>query len=152
MNIAEPRQRAWRLTSPKAHTLAPPLERAEQAVVMDWADRESGKFPELRMLFAVPNGEKRSEPTAALLKRQGVKPGVPDLLLPIARAGFIGLAIEMKRKPNKPTDLQQAWLDNLMSHGWFAVVCYSAAEAIEVLRKYVSARPTIIGPARVVRE
>ena len=142
----------WNLTAPKPEKLPPPLERKSQAAVIDWARWASGQWPELRFLFAVPNGDKRSAVTASLLVSQGVKPGVPDLILPVARAGFISLAIEMKRKPNTPTSLQKEWLTALEGFGWLAIVCYGAGEAIAALEAYVKAPRTIIGPARLVRE
>lgn len=142
----------WNLTAPKPEKLPPPLERKSQAAVIDWANWASGQWPELRFLFAVPNGDKRSAVTASLLVSQGVKPGVPDLILPVARGGFVSLAIEMKRKPNTPTQLQREWLNALQGFGWCALVCYGAGEAITALEAYVKAPRTIIGPARLVRE
>jgi hypothetical protein len=141
----------WHLTAPKPEKLPPPLERKSQAAVVDWARWASGQWPELRYLFAVPNGDKRSAVTASLLVSQGVKPGVPDLILPVARAGYIGLAIEMKRKPNKPSEVQGEWIAALQSFGWLALVCWSAPEAIDALQEYVKAPRTVIGHPMVVR-
>lgn len=42
----------------------------------------------------VPNEARRSAALGANLKRQGMKKGVPDILIFEARAGFGGLAIE----------------------------------------------------------
>lgn len=39
---------------------------------------------------------KRDKATAVALKRQGVKAGVPDICLPVARNGYHGLHIELK--------------------------------------------------------
>lgn len=47
-------------------------------------------------LIAIPNGGLRTPRTAGRLKAEGVKAGVWDLLLPIARLGFLGLWIETK--------------------------------------------------------
>ncbi len=135
------RPRTWRLTSPTVHEVARP-ERVEQAAVFTWAANACRQWPELRLLFAVPNAAKRTAVNARLMLATGLKAGVPDALLPIARDGCIGLAIEMKTKGNKPTDLQQAWLTALAEQGWRCKVCYSATDAIEVLRAYMSARRT----------
>jgi hypothetical protein len=145
MNMSE----SWRLTAPKPEKLPPPLERKSQAAVVDWARWASGQHPELRFLFAVPNGDKRSAVTASLLVSQGVKPGVPDLILPIARGGHIGLAIEMKRKPNMPSQVQREWLNALQGFGWRALVCYGATEAIHALETYIKAPKTIAVPEYV---
>jgi len=59
--------------------------------------------PELRWFFAVPNGgsrgdsEKSARIQGALMKAEGVKKGVADCCLPVARHGYHGFFIEMKR-------------------------------------------------------
>ena len=142
----------WNLTAPKPEKLPPLLERKSQCAVIDWANKSAGRWPELRMLFAVPNAAKREEKTRGLLLAMGMKAGVPDLLFPVPRGGHIGLAIEMKRPGEKASDIQIAWLEALEKHGWRALVCYGAIEAIAALEAYVKAPRTIIGPARLVRE
>ena len=72
------------------------IEGAEQATLMDWAALMAGRWPELQLLFHVPNGGARGKAEAARMKRQGVKAGVPDLMLPVARGGYHGLFLEMK--------------------------------------------------------
>ena len=56
------------------------LESAEQIAVMQWSANAMRMWPDLRWLFAVPNGGRRDVAEAAHLKRQGVKRGVVDLL------------------------------------------------------------------------
>lgn len=142
---------AWHLTAPKPEKLPPPLERAMHAAVFDWSQWASGQYPELKGLFHVPNGELREERTARLLKRMGQKNGVLDFLLPTAHAGYIGLGIELKRKPNKVTPEQQWWLDFLSANGWRTLVAWSSPEAIDELQRYISAPRTVIGHSMVVR-
>lgn len=139
MPTFKPRKRAFRLTVQDGQTRIVRPEITEQIAVFMWAAREAALLPELRLLFAVPNGGKRDAIEAAKLKRAGVKPGVPDMLLPVARGGYIGLAIEMKTWPNKPTDLQAEWLDALAGERWRCRVCYSATAAIDVILAYISA-------------
>lgn len=88
-------------------------------------------------VFAVPNGGKRNALEAHNLKRQGVKAGVPDLMIPIAKGGYHGLFIEMKVGRNKPTDKQKEWLERLSRNGYKAVVCYGADAAIDTIDKYM---------------
>lgn len=54
-------------------------------------------IPELARLFAIPNGGQRDKITAGKLKAEGVKPGVPDIFLPVPRHVWAGLFVEMKR-------------------------------------------------------
>ena len=60
------------------------------------------------------------------LKRLGVQSGMPDIMifhkgfvgdLPF---GYVGLAIELKAKYNKPSDIQLEILDKLESAGWYS--------------------------------
>ena len=71
-------------------------EHQEQCALMDWARLSEKRYPELKWLFAVPNGGKRSKAVAGKLKASGVKPGVLDLNLPVRRGLFTSLWIEKK--------------------------------------------------------
>lgn len=114
-------------------------EAEEQILVMQWTEYNKGKFPELELLYHVPNGGYRNEIEAANLKKQGVKAGVPDLCLPVPRGGYCGLFIEMKAgKGCKTSKSQDKWIDALKKQGYMAGVCYGAEHAISVLTKYLS--------------
>jgi hypothetical protein len=74
-------------------TRAKPVDREglEQAALM--AELHA-RMPEVAdLIFHVPNGGHRVKAVAAKLKAQGVKAGMPDLVLPMARGGFFGLYI-----------------------------------------------------------
>ena len=74
------------------------------------------------------------------MQREGVKPGVPDVCLPVPRKGWHGLFIELKFGANKPTDYQLEWLEQLAEQGYLAVVCYGWVEATEVIQDYLDIR------------
>ena len=76
-------------------------ESGHQEALFSWAAYRTGLMPELQYMYHVPNGGKRDKATAAVLKRQGVKAGVPDIMLPAARAGYHGLYIELKAGETK---------------------------------------------------
>lgn len=114
---------------------AEPTEEDMQIAVIAWADSQI--HPALRWLFHVPNGGHRDPATGGRLKAMGVRAGVVDLLLPWRTGDYIGLAIEMKRKPNKPSAEQLEWLDHLQAQGWHTEVCYSAALAIDTIKAYL---------------
>lgn len=107
-------------------------EATEQEAVVSWC------FYNQILIFAIPNGGSRNKLEAANLKRQGVKAGVPDLFVPVARRGFHGLFIEMKYGRNKTTPDQDKWLDALNREGYLAKVCYGYAEAVELIKYYFS--------------
>jgi hypothetical protein len=115
-------------------------EHQHQAALIRWANASLGLYPELRWLFAVPNAAKRGVKLAAMMKASGLKAGVPDLLLPVARNGFIGMAIEMKFGKNKLTAAQQEWAEGLKSLGWRYVVCYDWEKGREALKDYLSSK------------
>lgn len=59
-----------------------PTESVEQQCLFRWAAFAQAAHPELRLLYHIPNEGERSKATGARLKREGLKPGVPDLYLP----------------------------------------------------------------------
>ena len=74
-------------------------------------------FPDVR-IFAVPNGGGRSDTEGALLKDEGLSPGVPDLCCP---EWF--LWVEMKRvKGGKVSDVQADWHRYLKRIGQTVIV------------------------------
>lgn len=113
------------------------FEAKEQAALISWAELMRTRYPELGLLFHIPNGGSRNKAEAANLKREGVKAGVPDLFLPVSRGGKHGLFIEMKVKPNKPTAAQVSWLHELVSQDYETAVCYSWADAAKVIELYL---------------
>lgn len=94
-------------------------ESGHQEALFSWAAYRTGLMPELQYMYHVPNGGKRDKATAAVLKRQGVKAGVPDIMLPAARAGYHGLYIELKAGENTTTKKQKEWLEYLRQQGYY---------------------------------
>lgn len=112
-------------------------EAQEQIALIQWVNLQSGKYPELALLYHIPNGGSRHPAEAARLKQQGVKAGVPDLCLPVARGGYNGLYIELKAGRNKPTPLQNEWLGWLNQQGYKAVVCWGWQAAKDEIMAYL---------------
>lgn len=88
--------------------------------------------------FAIPNGGSRHPAEAVNLKKEGVKAGVPDIMIPIPRGKYHGLFIEMKYGKNKPTEKQKEWINLLNDLGYKAVVCYGFESAREVVDDYLT--------------
>lgn len=115
-----------------------PTEAQEQRALFQWAALAAGKYPELASLLHIPNGGSRDVREAHNLKEQGVKPGVPDILLPVARGGYNALWIELKRRRGgRVSDQQRYWLDLLARQGARAVVCKGWEEAREEIVRYL---------------
>lgn len=113
-------------------------EASEQMALISWCDLQSIKYHELKLIFHIANGGTRNKLEAANLKRQGVKAGVPDLFLPVARHGYNGLFIEMKYGKNKATEKQKEWIKKLNEQGYKAIVCNGFEEAREAIEKYIA--------------
>lgn len=109
-----------------------PTESEEQATVVDWCDLHG--IP----VVHIPNEGRRSAYTGANLKRMGMRPGFPDLFIPIARMGYHGLFVEMKVGKNKPTRAQIEWLRRLDAEGYAVCVRYGADAAIKSIENYIS--------------
>ena len=126
-----------------------PSEHQEQVQVCAWLDGIAAlRWPHLAIVdgrlpyFAVPNGGNRNAITGAKLKCEGVRAGVPDLVLMIARRPFHGLLVEMKRiKGGVISPAQDLWFDALPLLGYDIAVCEGHVEAIEVITDYLDLTP-----------
>ena len=112
-------------------------EHKHQAALFRWAEIQNKRTPELSLLFAIPNGGLRSKATAAKLKAEGVKAGVPDICLPVAKGEYHGLFIELKAGRNKPTPTQVQWHARLSYEGYRVTVCWGWKAAREAIEEYL---------------
>ncbi|MBA1200477.1 VRR-NUC domain-containing protein [Pseudomonas capeferrum] len=125
---------------------ATPIDREgqEQAALMRELEL---RFPAVaKLIYHVPNGGHRMKAVAAKLKAQGVKAGVPDLVLPMARGGYFGLYIEFKAAP--PFDAavsasQHGFIQALNTQGYLAVVCRGQLDAMEAVQAYLQLPQTV---------
>jgi hypothetical protein len=112
-------------------------EHDEQAALFEWAEMMLPTWPELRLLHAIPNGGFRGKATAARLKAEGVKRGVPDLCLPVPRGGYHGLYIELKVGRNSPSKEQAQWIGELNRAGYRALACWGWEAARDAICEYL---------------
>lgn len=77
------------------------------------------------------------EQQAGILKAEGVKAGVPDLHLPVARGGYHSLYVEMKSQTGTPSEAQKEWIAALLAEGNLAGMRRGCAAAVDVLEKYL---------------
>ena len=111
------------------------LEHDHQVALFQWAEYD--KRPELKLLFAVPNGTNTGKRQGAYSKAEGLKAGVPDIVLPVARGGFHALFIELKVGKNKATLKQAEWIERLGEAGNMAIVCHGWDSAKKVIEGYL---------------
>ena len=97
------------------------------------------QYPQYKnLLFAIPNGGSRHKVEAYNLKKQGVVPGVPDLMLATGGPGmYAGLFIEMKYGRNQLTPNQIIVMGDLRNQDYQVAVCRTFDEFKEVVEKYL---------------
>lgn len=115
-----------------------PSEHQIQATFFELVELHKASRPALALLHAIPNGGARHAVVGAKLRAEGVRRGVPDVHLPVARGAFIGLWIEFKRPGERPTDPQRAWFSALRGHGHRVVVCEDPEIAIREVLDYLN--------------
>lgn len=115
-----------------------PSESVEQQTLFKWAKLYEPLHPELKMMYHIPNEGKRSYASGRRMIAEGLKRGVPDICLPVARGGYHGLYIELKRlKGGKITPAQTEWLGMLRDAGYMAKMCKGWEEASNVILRYI---------------
>ena len=93
---------------------------------------------EAQLLIAIPNGSYRKPLEAIRLKREGVKPGMTDLMLLMPRGGFHGLCIEMKRADGGVVSpVQKKMHALLVEQGYMISVCAGSDQAYKALEDYL---------------
>lgn len=111
-----------------------------QVALFQWARFSTGRYPALKLLFAIPNGGARDPVTGARLKAEGVKRGVPDVFLPQPVGAYHGLFLELKAEGGRPSPEQREWLLRLRHRGYGAAIAQGLEEAIEALTRYLEGR------------
>ena len=109
-----------------------PTEHQEQSLVIKYCTLK--KIP----IFHIPNGSYKSVTARTKSKQEGLKAGVPDLMIPVANKNHHGLFIEMKRVKNSKVSVhQKQWIELLNKQGYKAIVCYGNNEAIKEIENYI---------------
>lgn len=128
------------------------LEHAIQRAVFDWRAIMVGRFPELNLLHAVPNGAglrhtvrrrldgqvTRFSAEGVKLRREGMTSGVPDVSFPCARGPYHGLYIEHKAGKNGTSKAQRDFMELLRAERYLCVVSRDAAYSIDVIQRYLA--------------
>ena len=116
-----------------------PAENQHQMAVIKWSQHPAirHQWPELALLFHIPNERHCTPQQGRMLKLMGVKRGVPDLFLPTPRGRYHGLWIEMKTETGVPTADQKWWGEHLSKQGYMWRVCQGWEAAVSVLVWYL---------------
>jgi len=115
------------------------LEHEHQVALFAWAKRAQRTMPELRWLHSTLNGmPARSARSANRQAAAGNRKGVPDVFLDVARGGYHGLRIELKRPgPHSTSREQREWIAGYNARGYKAAVCVGWDAARELIVEYL---------------
>lgn len=104
---------------------------------MRWFDVVYPMFSPL--MFAVPNAGRRTRSEAGMLKAEGMKAGVADIIFQIPNQHYSSLNIEMKTesKSSRQTGAQRDYEEAILATGGKYVVCRTYEEFQTVVKEYV---------------
>jgi len=125
---------------PKTARRASPEEDLQRLCV-EYAGALSLKYPLLDYLFHPANGGKRPKGEAGKLKALGVKPGVPDLMLPFPSptGKWPGMALELKAPKGSVSEDQWSWMGKAMGQGWLVGIVWSFEDFQDYLDIFLGA-------------
>lgn len=121
-------------------------EHEHQVALIAWREVLREAYPEVGLLFAIPNGGLRRPRTAGRLKAEGARDGVPDLLLPVARDGYHGLFIEMKSPTGRLSPRQRWWAEALTETGHRVEVARGWPAACALIVDYLGLPAGLVPP------
>lgn len=115
-------------------------EGQEQAELVAWFEQAHPDIGSL--LIHIPNGGSRKNAYEGWrLKQQGVRAGVSDLFLAVARGAYHGLWIEFKASAPYTAALskeQARWIARMREQGYCAYACIGLAQAARVINAYLA--------------
>jgi hypothetical protein len=118
-----------------------PSESEIQKSLIEWARL----FPdERRLMFHIPNEAKRSKLGYIGQAVMGTRAGAADLFVPMARAGWNGLFLELKSAGNNPTKTQVAFGADMNACGYAWAWADTIDDAVGIVTRYAAgliARP-----------
>jgi hypothetical protein len=115
----------------KNYDVRPPTEAQEMRMLAQYLDARG------LLWLHPPNEGRRSARMGAELKRQGLKPGAPDVLI----FDNPPSAIELKRSIGaRLAPAQLLWLNQLRDRGWRVECCHGAQDAIGKVEEWYPTR------------
>ena len=112
-------------------------ESDHQKALMVWAAYMKVQCPELDLLYSIPNGACVAPKNRKRLVAEGLKRGMPDLHLPVARGPYHSLFLELKTKTGRLSPHQQERMELLEAAGNLCKTSRSFQESITILKEYL---------------
>jgi hypothetical protein len=123
-------------------------EYQEQGLVIEWWWHAHATYGlPVFALFSIPNGAYLASGYmgAAMLKKAGMRPGAPDLMLAarprrhVPYVDYCGLFIEMKREQGGRQSPEQAQFGHyLQDAGYLCIVAHGAEQATAAIKEYLA--------------
>lgn len=128
----------------------------QKSCIKWWAAVCNGFGVDEFLLFSIPNGAvlghdpRERAIRAAILKAEGMRPGVPDLFLAVRTydrtpkgtcghtPGANGLFIEMKTERGRESEEQIAMSERILGAGYACKVCRSLTEFKQIITQYLT--------------
>ena len=134
----------------------PPSEHVEAVALAYWVRSYQGHYPELENWTQIPNqaGRDQHGGKGGMLRQvkmmaEGLSPGYPDNILDVARGGYHGLRVELKKAADwnprlnqpfarsEPSAAQKHWHQRLAVAGYCMVVTWGWEAARDVIQWYI---------------
>ena len=123
----------YKVTTPKRND----AEHQTQKEYFKILSLNENAFPELAFIMAIPNGGKRHIAVAMKMKAEGVKRGVPDIMIPIPTKLFHGCFLETKTEKGVMSKEQKAYRLFLIEQGYEHIICRSVSELVSATENYL---------------
>ena len=111
--------------------------------LMEFFEWLSIKYPATNYVtFATPRIDHHGRVVSDLLKKTGLKAGMPDIMIAKASGEYHGLFLHMKRPAvagmpeGRLTNIEHERSEALKEQGYEVLVAYGAQEAIMILEEY----------------
>lgn len=113
-------------------------EHSDQVTLFYWAKLKEVEYPELRWMFAIPNGTRTSPGVAAKMKAEGVLKGASDIFLPCSKGEHHGLFLELKTKIGRASPEQLEFIKAMRDQGYAAFVVHGWEAAAKTIQLYLT--------------
>lgn len=114
-----------------------------QSAFFQWVHLYEERHPQLKLIFAIPNGEHRSTSVARRLKKEGVRAGVWDVLVAVPSYPYHGLFIEFKSHKGRLEQNQIEFMKEANANNYLTQVYSDWTEAANYVADYLDLPVTV---------
>mgnify|MGYP003402343736 CR=1 FL=1 len=107
-----------------------------QSVCIQWARLMAKSNDKFKMIYAVPNGGKRSRSSGAKFRREGLTKGVFDVMVDVPMRGFHGMRLEFKTEKGKLSEEQKNMQALYLKFGYVTSIIRNFNQFRSVIEAY----------------